>query len=108
MALRIRSRPSSPADTLATTPPRGLVYVSMGSERHEEGARAWIAENLQSSVRASSDPDVRVYAGGQPRRMSPYEFTRLVRKLKIFAWLDRLEFGSFLDLPRASSTSRTW
>ena len=39
MALRIRSRPSSPADTLATTPPRGLVYVSMGSERHEEGAR---------------------------------------------------------------------
>ena len=80
----------------------------MGSERHEEGARAWIAENLQSSVRASSDPDVRVYAGGQPRRMSPYEFTRLVRKLKIFAWLDRLEFGSFLDLPRASSTSRTW
>ena len=70
----------------------------MDRERREDGARAWIAGNLQRSVRASSDPDVRVYAGGQPQRMSPYEFARLVRKLKIFRWLERLEFGSFLDL----------
>jgi len=70
----------------------------MGGEPREDGTRAWIAENLRRSVRASSDPEVRVYADGQPQRMSPYEFARLVRKLKIFRWLDRLEFDSFLDL----------
>jgi len=35
---------------------------------------------------------------GRVRRMTRYDFQELQRKLRIFSWLDRLEFASFLDV----------
>ena len=37
-------------------------------------------------------------ARGRPSGMSRYHFGRLRRKLRVFRWLDRLSFASFIDL----------
>lgn len=63
----------------------------------ETRTEAWLEERLDEGIfesvgRFVFDDD------GRPRRLTAYDFGRLRRKLKIFRWLDRLEFGSFLDV----------
>src|SRR5204863_47904 len=54
---------------------------------------------LVTSARTPLDPARRVYDGaGEPCRVTAEHFGRLLRKLRIFRWLDRLEFDSFIDV----------
>jgi uncharacterized protein YbaR (Trm112 family)/SAM-dependent methyltransferase len=61
----------------------------------------WLRATFEAGVErvAGVAPEATVYdPAGQPRNLTPFEFGRLLRKLKIFRWLDRFEFGSVLDV----------
>jgi SAM-dependent methyltransferase len=65
----------------------------------EQRTQAWLDETMDPGIAARSLGENLVYApDGQPQLVDRVHFGRLRRKLKIFRWLDRLEFGSFLDL----------
>jgi SAM-dependent methyltransferase len=65
----------------------------------EQRTQAWLDAMMEPGLTADSLERNVVYAAdGTPRNVSPVHFGRLRRKLKIFRWLDRLEFSSFLDL----------
>ncbi|MDX2169834.1 MAG: class I SAM-dependent methyltransferase, partial [Deltaproteobacteria bacterium] len=65
----------------------------------EEETRRWLAAHYTQALdQLGSAPDPVWEADGTPRRMTGYHFQEVLRKLKIFRWLDRLEFGSALDV----------
>jgi SAM-dependent methyltransferase len=65
----------------------------------EERTRHWLEANYLSAIANLHDPAHGVYdAGGQPQRLTAYHFQEVQRKLKIFRWLDRLRFSSFIDI----------
>ncbi len=67
--------------------------------RVEEQTTAWVSERLIEGVARGGDPATAVFdAAGNPQRMSRYHFQSLQRKLKIFRWLDGLDFASFIDI----------
>lgn len=65
----------------------------------EQRTRLWLEQSYQRGMANIAGRYEAVWDdGGEPRRMSRYHFQELQRKLKIFRWLDRLRFGSFLDV----------
>ena len=65
----------------------------------EQRTQAWLEETLDPGIAADAASHAPVYApDGTPQHMSRTQFARLRRKLKIFRWLDRLDFTSFIDL----------
>src|SRR5574339_163517 len=65
----------------------------------EERTRRWIEENYRQALeRIGAGHDPVWDADGGPRRMSPFHFQEIQRKLRIFGWLDRLRFESFIDI----------
>ncbi len=76
----------------------------MTTDRHapravEQHTQEWVRDRFVEGIAKGNDPDGAVYgADGQPRRMSRYQFQALQRKLKIFRWLERLQFSSFIDI----------
>jgi SAM-dependent methyltransferase/uncharacterized protein YbaR (Trm112 family) len=67
----------------------------------EGQTRAWLEESFLRSMAhlAERDESQDPYdADGRPRRMTLYHFQEVLRKLKIFRWLDRIEFDSFIDV----------
>jgi len=68
-------------------------------DRWEERTRQWLDESMDSGIDASLQPENMVYdADGRPQRVTDFHFGRLRRKLKIFRWLDRLDFSSLIDI----------
>jgi SAM-dependent methyltransferase/uncharacterized protein YbaR (Trm112 family) len=67
-------------------------------ERVEERTRAWLDASYLCGVAAVRSRAPVFDAQGRLRRMSRYDFQELQRKLRIFGWLDRLRFESFLDV----------
>jgi uncharacterized protein YbaR (Trm112 family)/SAM-dependent methyltransferase len=62
---------------------------------------AWLRATFEAGVQRTARvaPEATTYdPAGQPRNLTPSEFGRLLRKLKIFRWLDRFEFESVLDV----------
>lgn len=73
--------------------------MSVHSGRVERDTRSWLTDTFHTGVAGTLEPERLVYdADGQPRRVTPAHFGRLVRKLKILRWLDRLEFRTFVDV----------
>ena len=77
--------------------------VAPGTDRGavETRTRAWLEESyLRAMERLGGEgPGSEVYdEQGQPCGLTQYHFQELQRKLKIFRWLDRLEFESFCDI----------
>ena len=67
----------------------------------EARTRAWLEEQYARGVASitARAPGDEVYApDGRPRRLSRYHFQELLRKLRIFRWLDGIEFTSFIDV----------
>lgn len=65
----------------------------------EERTRHWLESNYLSAIANLHDEAQGVYDGnGQPQRLTRYHFQEVQRKLKIFRWLDRLEFSNFIDI----------
>jgi SAM-dependent methyltransferase/uncharacterized protein YbaR (Trm112 family) len=65
----------------------------------EQRTRQWLEESYRRGMASIADGYEPVWdADGQPSRMSRYHFQELQRKLKIFRWLDRLSFDSFIDV----------
>jgi uncharacterized protein YbaR (Trm112 family) len=61
----------------------------------------WLHDTFAAGVRRMSavPAEGTIYdAAGQPQNLTPFEVGRLLRKLKIFRWLDRFELGSVLDV----------
>src|SRR5262245_55472786 len=76
----------------------------MPSEAHsknavEERTRHWLEANYLNAVAHLPDARQRVFdREGRPQHLTPYVFQEVHRKLKIFRWLDRFEFASFIDM----------
>jgi SAM-dependent methyltransferase len=65
----------------------------------EERTRYWLEGNYLSAIANLPDPSHGVFDDqGRLRCLSTYGFQEVQRKLKIFRWLDRLQFGSFIDV----------
>ena len=67
----------------------------------EARTRAWLEAQYERAVASlkARTPDDEVYeADGRPRRLSPFHFQELLRKLRIFRWLDGIPFSSFIDV----------
>jgi SAM-dependent methyltransferase len=68
-------------------------------EAVEDRTRRWLGASFERSKQALRGRDHVVYdASGEPRAMTRFAFQEVLRKLKIFRWLDRLEFESFVDV----------
>ena len=65
----------------------------------EEATRRWLAAHYSQALdQLGAAPDPVWEASGAPRRMTAYHFQEVLRKMKIFRCLDRLEFASALDV----------
>ncbi len=65
----------------------------------EERTRHWLEANFLSTLAALHDPSQTTFApDGRLQHLTRYGFQEVQRKLKIFRWLDRLRFESFLDV----------
>jgi arylsulfatase A-like enzyme/SAM-dependent methyltransferase len=68
----------------------------------EERTRTWLqgaAEHLVREAGYILDPARRIYdADGNPQHLTQYHFQTVLRKLKVFRWLDRFRFESFIDV----------
>jgi SAM-dependent methyltransferase len=64
----------------------------------EDRTRAWLEESFLRSVAGLREQSEPYDAAGQPRHMTRYHFQELQRKLRIFSWLDRCRFESFIDV----------
>jgi SAM-dependent methyltransferase len=65
----------------------------------EERTRHWLEANYLNAIVNLHDPQQDVYdSDGRPQHLTRYAFQEVQRKLKIFRWLDRLSFGSFIDV----------
>jgi SAM-dependent methyltransferase len=65
----------------------------------EERTRHWLEANYLTALAGLPDAQRNVFdERGQPQNLTPYVFQEVHRKLKIFRWLDRFEFNSFIDI----------
>jgi len=65
----------------------------------EERTRHWLEANYLSALANLPDPSSGVFdRDGQLRCLTQYGFQEVQRKLKIFRWLDRFQFDSFIDV----------
>jgi len=65
----------------------------------ETRTHQFLDESMNPGIVAGPVPETMVYDDqGRPRRVTQAHFGRLRRKLKIFRWLERLEFDSFIDI----------
>ena len=65
----------------------------------ETRTRDWLQDQYIEGVAVGVDPSTAVFGpDGEPRHVSRYDFQSLQRKVRIFRWLDRLRFESFLDV----------
>ncbi len=65
----------------------------------EERTRHWLEGNYLSAIANLPDASQGVFdRNGRLRRLNPYGFQEVQRKLKIFRWLDRFRFESFIDV----------
>src|SRR5215468_7587851 len=65
----------------------------------EERTRHWLEANYIAAFANLDDPSRGVYdAEGRLQRLTQYGFQEVQRKLKIFRWLDRFQFDSFIDV----------
>lgn len=65
----------------------------------EERTRHWLEANYLTAIASLHDPSRGVFDHqGQPQNLTPYAFQEVGRKLKIFRWLDRFDFDSFIDV----------
>lgn len=65
----------------------------------EARTRAWLESSYLDALHHLADSHEPVWGdGGQPHRLTRYHFQEVQRKLKIFRWLDRLRFETFLDV----------
>lgn len=72
---------------------------AISREQIEEHTRLWLEGSyLQSMARLAQGWQPNWAESGDPRNMSRYSFQEIQRKLKIFRWLDRLRFESFIDV----------
>ena len=62
----------------------------------EQRTEAWLDRTMDPGIAAPGG--LLFDAHGRPSGMSRYHFGRLRRKLRVFRWLDRLTFSSFIDL----------
>ncbi len=68
-------------------------------EAVEQRTQEWIRDRFLEGRERAIEGDQAVFdAHGEPRRLTRYHFQTLQRKLKIFRWLDRLDFQSFIDV----------
>jgi SAM-dependent methyltransferase len=68
-----------------------------GAQTVEQRTQAWLDDTMDPGITALGEHLV-YDAAGQPQRIDRVHFGRLRRKLKIFRWLDRFEFASFIDV----------
>ena len=77
---------------------------AMPSEAHsrnavEERTRHWLEGNYLAAIANLHDPSHGVFdPHGRPQNLTAYAFQEVQRKLKIFRWLDRFDFDSFIDV----------
>lgn len=65
----------------------------------EERTRHWLEANYLAVLADRLDPGEGVFdRSGALRSLSQYGFQEVQRKLKIFRWLDRFQFDSFIDV----------
>ncbi len=64
----------------------------------ETRTREWLRSAYERGMAGIRTRERVFDADGRLRRMSRYDFQELQRKLRIFQWLDRLHFESFLDV----------
>lgn len=65
----------------------------------EERTRHWLEANYLAAIASLPDVSQRVFdAEGRPQHLTSYAFQEMHRKLKIFRWLDRFDFDSFIDV----------
>ncbi len=65
----------------------------------EGRTRAWLESSFQGALAQIGAAHESVWdAQGHPQRLTRYHFQEIQRKVKVFRWLDRLRFGSFLDV----------
>lgn len=65
----------------------------------EERTRHWLESSYLDAVRNLRADVHGVYdEAGAPRRLTALHFQEVQRKLKVFRWLDRLSFDSFVDV----------
>jgi SAM-dependent methyltransferase len=80
------------SDTTTATAAYGSIAV-------EERTRHWLEANYLAAIAQFHERTQSVYGDdGQPRNLNRYAFQEVQRKLKIFRWLDRLDFDSFIDI----------
>jgi SAM-dependent methyltransferase len=65
----------------------------------ETRTRDWLQDQYIEGVAIGVDPSAAVFGpDGEPRNVSRYEFQSLQRKLRIFRWLEGLDFESAIDI----------
>lgn len=65
----------------------------------EERTRHWLEASYLNAIARLPDAGERVFdADGRPAHLTRYVFQEMHRKMKIFRWLDRFEFDSFIDI----------
>src|SRR6185369_78354 len=67
-------------------------------ESLEASTRQWLGDRLDAGFRSSEGDFLFDLRTARPRRMSLYWFQRFQRQLKIFRWLEGMQFRSFLDV----------
>jgi SAM-dependent methyltransferase len=82
------------ARALVSTPPPD------GTREAVEGrTQSWLGASLLDSMRTLRGREAGVYdPSGRPHAMTAFHFQEVLRKLKIFRWLDQQRFESFLDV----------
>ena len=65
----------------------------------EERTRQWLEGAYWSAIAGHGDPKQGVYDGdGHLQNLNAYTFQMVLRKLKIFRWLERFDFATFIDI----------
>jgi uncharacterized protein YbaR (Trm112 family) len=68
-------------------------------EAIEERTRYWLEQRYREALARIASDHRNVWGpDGRPRRLGRFQFQEIQRKLKIFRWLDRLHFDSFIDV----------
>jgi SAM-dependent methyltransferase len=75
--------------------------AASGGEREQVEARTrrWLEQSYLAALERIGSAHEPVWeADGRPLRLTSFHFQEVQRKLKIFRWLERLSFASFLDV----------
>jgi SAM-dependent methyltransferase len=65
----------------------------------EQRTRAWLDSSFRTALAQIGAAHDSVWdAEGRPQRLTRYHFQEIQRKVRVFGWLDRLRFASFLDV----------